>query len=262
MKIEERFRLLTENGEKALIPFFTIGYPTMEKSLELIQAAGRAGSDIIEAGIPFSDPIADGPTIQFSSQESLKNGTTLSGALESLKSISGDVGVPLVVMSYYNPILAMGLGEFADRARGVPISGVITPDLPPEEATDLERLLKAKEIDSIYLVAPTSSRDRISMVAERSGGFVYAVSVTGVTGSRRDLPPEIISFLSETKKNTSKPVCVGFGISTKEHAKMLIPQADGIIIGSAIVDLIRANPDDPVEPVSRYLKEMKDILVS
>ena len=203
--IEEKFRLLADKGEKALIPFFTIGFPSMGKSLELIQAAALAGSDIIEVGIPFSDPIADGPTIQFSSQESLKNGTTLPGALGSLERISDDIDVPLVVMSYYNPILAMGLGEFADRAGGVPISGVITPDLPPEEATGLEGVLKAKRIDSIYLVAPTSSRDRIAMVAERSSGFIYAVSVTGVTGSRRDLPPEIVSFLTETKKITDKP---------------------------------------------------------
>jgi tryptophan synthase alpha chain len=260
--IKDRFKELERRGEKALIPFFTIGYPDMEKSLELIRAAVHAGADIIEVGIPFSDPIADGPVIQFSSQESLKNGTTLSGALESLKVISKETAVPLVIMSYYNPILSMGHGKFSETAASVPVSGVIIPDLPPEEGESLEVLLLAQGIDMIYLFAPTSTKERIKMIAGRSSGFVYAVSVTGVTGTRRDLPQELTSFLSETRQVTEKPLCVGFGISTKEHAKTLAPLADGIIIGSAIVEIIRNSAGDPVSPVSDYLKEIKSVLAS
>jgi len=260
ISMEERFSALKKRGEKALIPFFTIGYPDMEKSFELIRTAALSGADIIEVGIPFSDPIADGPSIQFSSQESLRNGTTIRGALESLKGIVNEIDVPIVIMTYYNIILSVGLREFADTAASVPVSGVIVPDLPPEEGEELEKLLRSAGVDTIYLVAPTSTRQRIAFVAARSGGFVYAVSVTGVTGARKDLPPELGAFIAEIRQSTSKPVCVGFGISTKEHAEMLAPIADGIIIGSAIVEIIKQNPADPVAPVSKYLREMKQVL--
>ena len=258
--LEKRFSELGLRGEKALMPFFTIGYPDMEKSLELIRAAARSGADIIEVGIPFSDPIADGPSIQFSSQESLKNGTTIRGALSSLEGLENEINVPIVIMTYYNLILSMGTGEFARAAAAVPVSGVILPDLPPEEGAELEKLLGDAGVDTIYLVAPTSTKARIKQVAGRSSGFIYAVSVTGVTGARRDLPPELNTFITEIKRSTSKPVCVGFGISTKEHAEMLAPIADGIIIGSAIVEIIKHSKTDPVAPVSKYLKEIKRVL--
>ena len=258
--IEARLAGIRDRGEAALIPFFTMGYPDMGTSLALIRAAAGAGADIIEVGIPFSDPIADGPSIQFSSQEALKAGTTLQGALDSLKTITEDLDVPIVIMSYYNPLLSMGLREFSEVAANVPVSGVIVPDLPPEEGEELENLLRSVGIDTIYLVAPTSPRERIEMIAARSCGFVYAVSVTGVTGARSELPPEIPAFLTEIRQAAGKPVCVGFGISTKEHARLLAPHADGIIIGSAIVDIIRNHTADPVGPVSRYLEEMKGVL--
>ncbi|MFQ6104914.1 MAG: tryptophan synthase subunit alpha [Candidatus Glassbacteria bacterium] len=261
LDIESRLKELKDGGGKALIPFFTIGYPDMGTSLELIRAASEAGADIIEVGIPFSDPIADGPSIQFSSQEALKNGTTLHGALRSLKRITKDLRVPIVIMSYYNPILSMGPEQFSEAAARVPVSGVIVPDLPPEEGGELRELLRDVGIDTIYLIAPTSTRQRIEMIASLSGGFIYAVSVTGVTGARSELPAEISSFLTGIKRATAKPVCVGFGISTKEQAKLLAPQADGIIIGSAIVDIIRKNRTDPIGPVADYLKEMKGVLV-
>jgi tryptophan synthase alpha chain len=260
--IEARFGQLKQKGEVALIPFFTIGFPDMGKSLELIQAAAGAGADLIEVGIPFSDPIADGPSIQFSSQEALRKGATLRGALEALASLSGDITVPLVIMSYYNPILSMGFEAFSGAAASVPVSGVIIPDLPPEEGSGLENILRQRGIDTIYLAAPTSTKERIAMIADRSRGFVYAVSVTGVTGTRRELPAELTSFLSELKDVAGKPVCVGFGISTVDHARLLAPQADGIIIGSAIVEIIRANARDPVGPVLRYLREIKNVLVT
>jgi len=260
IRIEERFSELKQRGEKALMPFFTIGYPDMEKSLELIKAAARSGADIIEVGIPFSDPIADGPSIQFSSQESLRNGTTLRGALESLESLSEKIDVPIVIMTYYNLILSMGTHEFAGAVASAPVSGVIIPDLPPEEGEELEKLLREVDVDTIYLVAPTSTKERIALVTGRSSGFVYAVSVTGVTGARKDLPPELNTFIDTIKQSTSKPVCIGFGISTKKHAEILAPIADGIIIGSAIVEIIKQNTADPVIPVSNYLKEMKGVL--
>jgi tryptophan synthase alpha chain len=258
--LRKSFEELRARGEKALMPFFTIGYPNMKKSLELIEAAAGAGADIIEIGIPFSDPIADGPVIQYSSQESLKSGTTLSLALESLRTIAGNIEASLVLMTYYNPVLAMGLEKFTRSAAEVPVSGVIIPDLPPEEGGGLEPLLRQAGIDMIYLAAPTSKEDRIRMITERSSGFVYAVSVTGVTGARKDLPEELSSFLASLRKVTSKPVCVGFGISTREHAELLAPQADGVIIGSAIVEIIRNNQSDPVGAISEYLKEIKAAL--
>jgi tryptophan synthase alpha chain len=258
--LEKRFSELKLRGEKALMPFFTIGYPDMKKSLELIRAASRSGADIIEVGIPFSDPIADGPSVQFSSQESLKNGTTLRGALSSLEGLEDEINVPIVIMTYYNLILSMGIREFAEAVAPVPVSGVIIPDLPPEEGGELEKLLREVGVDTIYLVAPTSTKERMALVAGRSRGFIYAVSVTGVTGARRDLPPELNTFITGIKQSTSKPVCVGFGISTKEHAEMLAPMADGIIIGSAIVEIIKHSKTDPVAAVSKYLKDIKGVL--
>jgi tryptophan synthase alpha chain len=257
IRIGEQFEKLRRTDEGALIPFFTIGYPDVEKSLDLVRTAAKAGADVVEAGIPFSDPIADGPSIQYSSQEALKNGVTLRSALEALKGLPDETGVPLVVMTYYNTILSMGLRAFSLAARAVPVSGIIVPDLPPEEGGDLEGHLRSEDIDLIYLVAPTSTRERIEMIAGRTGGFLYAVSVTGVTGARRDLPPEIISFLEDLRRVTSKPVCVGFGVSTPDHARLLAPHADGIIVGSALVDLIRQNPRDPGTSVFTYLSEMK-----
>lgn len=257
IRIAERFDELRKRNERALVPFFTIGYPDLETSLDLVRTAAKAGADMVEAGIPFSDPIADGPSIQYSSQEALKNGVTLARALEAMRGLSGETGVPLVVMTYYNTILSMGQAEFAHAASEVPVSGVIVPDLPPEEGGELEAALGSEGIDTIYLVAPTSTRERREMIAGRTGGFLYAVSVTGVTGARRELPAEITSFLESLRRITSKPVCVGFGISTPEHARLLAPHADGIILGSAIVELIRQNPSDPEASVLTYLSQMK-----
>ncbi len=258
--IAETFAGLRERGEKALIPFFTIGYPDLETSLDLIEAAAGAGADIVEAGIPFSDPIADGPSIQYSSQVALENGVTLGKALSSLADRSDRIGVPLVVMSYINPILSMGIEEFSAEAGSVPVAGAIVPDLPPEEGADVEAALGRSGIDVIYLIAPTSGPERMAMVARRTGGFLYAVSVTGVTGARRELPPEITNFLAGLRRETDKPICVGFGISGPDQARALRESVDGIIIGSAIVEEIRKNSRNPAAAVGGYLSNMKKAL--
>lgn len=256
-RIAEKFEALRQRNECALIPFFTFGFPDARTSIDLVRTAAKAGADLIEVGIPFSDPIADGPSIQYSSQEALKNGVTFASALDALTGIPDETGAALIVMTYYNTILSRGLGAFADAARRVPVSGVIVPDLPPEEGTDLEEHLGKTGTDLIYLVAPTSTSERIRMIAGRTSGFLYAVSVTGVTGARRDLPAEITGFLEGLRGLTEKPVCVGFGISTPEHARLLAPHADGIIVGSALVDLIREKPADPQASVFTYLGRMK-----
>jgi tryptophan synthase alpha chain len=249
--IAETFDGLRERGGKALIPFFTTGYPDLETSL-----------DLIEVGIPFSDPIADGPSIQYSSQEALKHGVTLRGVLASLRGRAQKSGVPLVVMSYVNPILSMGVGEFSAEAGSVPVAGAIIPDMPPEEGSEIEAALGSGGIDVIYLIAPTSGPERMAMVAGRTRGFLYAVSVTGVTGARRELPPELLNFLAGLRRETDKPICVGFGISEPDQARSLGPHADGIIVGSAIVEVIRNNPHDPRAAVGDYLSNMKEALES
>lgn len=229
-------------GRKALIAYLTAGYPGFKEQTGLVEALAEGGVDVLEIGVPFSDPVADGPTIQFSSQESLKRGTSLRSALKWAADLGRRVSIPTVIMSYMNPILHYGVDAFARDAAKAGVSGVIVPDLIPEEAEPLRRALDRLGIRMIFLVAPTSPPARERRIAKATGGFLYAVSVTGVTGARRRFEPQTKAWLRSLRRLTRRPVCVGFGISGPEQIRELRPFVDGFIVGSALIDLIRRTP--------------------
>ena len=228
-------------GYKALIAYLTIGYPNIEATQKAVSILSSSGCDIIELGIPFSDPLADGVTIQKASYHALQQGITPQACLDVAYQLRQMMTTPLVFMTYYNPILSFGLDSFCQASAKAGIDGLIIPDLPPEEATELEASAKSLNLDLIYLLAPTSTEERISMVAKRSQGFIYLVSLTGVTGARQALPPELEDFVKRVRQKARQPLCVGFGISTPEQARRVATVADGVIVGSRLIQLIEQN---------------------
>lgn len=225
-------------GYKALIAYITAGYPDRKATVKIAAALAGCGCDIIELGIPFSDPLADGATIQKASYRALQNGTTPEACLEIAAEIRKKITAPLVFMTYYNPVLHYGLEAFCIACVKAGINGLIVPDLPPEEGLELETAARKENLDLIYLLAPTSTDDRIAAVAARSRGFIYLVSLAGVTGARNALSPELEGFVRRVREKTSLPLCVGFGISRVEHAARAAAVADGVIIGSKLIELI------------------------
>jgi len=223
---------------KALIAYVTVGYPTVEATLEVVPLLADSGCDIVELGIPFSDPLADGVTIQKASFHALQNGVTPQLCFEIARKLSRKVNIPLVFMTYFNPVFSYGLEAFCAAGAESGISGLIIPDLPPEEGSELEAISRRQGLDLIYLLAPTSTEERIRLVAERSRGFIYLVSVTGVTGVRQRLSGDLEAFVARVKKAAAQPLCVGFGISTPEQARQVARVADGIIVGSRIIQLM------------------------
>ncbi len=261
-RIEERFRVLRERGERAMVVFLTAGDPDLETTAALILAMAESGADVIEIGVPFSDPIADGPTIQRSSERGLASGATLRRILERVQRLRPKIEVPLVLMGYANPFYAMGEERFARDAASVGVDGVIVPDLPPEEGASFFAQLQHGGIDNVLLAAPTTTRERMKVIAEHTRGFLYYVSLTGVTSARAGLTAGIEEGVALAKEFTDLPVCVGFGISKPEHARAVGKFADGVVVGSAIVDLIEAagSRDKAVDSVARYVAEMKAAL--
>jgi len=237
-QIQEVFTNLKRENRAAFIPYITAGDPDLEKTGELIFALARNGADIIELGVPFSDPIADGPTIQRGSERALRAKTTLTKIIALTKEIKEGLNVPLVLMSYYNPVLRFGLKRFAQEAKEAGIAGMIIPDLPPEEAEELIEAANQNVLATIFFLAPTSTKERIKLIDSASTGFIYYVSLTGITGAREKLAESLGSKMKEIKSLTKKPVAVGFGISTQEQVKEVSGLADGVIVGSAIVDKI------------------------
>jgi len=223
---------------KALVAYLTVGYPTAESTLEIVPLLVDAGCDIIELGIPFSDPLADGTTIQAASSQALQQGVTPEFCLDVAGKIRQKVDVPLAFMTYYNPVLRFGLKSFCTACEEAGVDGLIIPDLPPDEATALDISAGQHGLDLIYLLAPTSTTHRIRLVAEKSRGFIYLVSLIGVTGPRESLPEGLEDFVSRVRKETGKPLCVGFGISTPEQAHRISRMADGIIVGSRLLQLV------------------------
>ena len=257
-RIKATFEDLRSVGRVALMPYLTIGYPQRESALTLVPALVDAGADLIELGVPFSDPLADGATIQAASQQALGNGVTLSFCLEQAATLRDrGVAAPLVLMGYYNPIFQMGLEHFARRAASVGIDGVIVPDLPPEESDELLLALRPWEIDPIFLLAPTSDDRRVQLVAERTNGFVYLVSLTGVTGARDHLSTDLESFIARVRPVTALPIAVGFGISTPAQAARVARVADGVIVGSALIRTIGV-ADDPVKAAHTFITSLRD----
>lgn len=237
-RISEAF----QPGRKTLIAYITAGYPDIESTPRIAAALAECGCDIIELGIPFSDPLADGATIQHASFQALQNGVTPGICLDIAGEISRSVTTPLVFMTYYNPVLYFGLNAFCGECRRAGVSGLIVPDLPPEEGAELEDASSRHDLDLIYLLAPTSAGERIIQVAERSRGFIYLVSLTGVTGARESLPADLESFIGRVREKTAKSLAVGFGIATAAQARRVASAADGIIVGSRLIQLIEEDP--------------------
>ena len=237
-------RLASLNGNKALVAFYTAGDPDMDASKEIFAVIEKNGADIIEIGVPFSDPLADGPTIQASSHRSLKNGTTLKKIIRMVADIRKTSELPVVLMTSFNPIFVYGQKEFVADAVKAGVDGVIIPDLPHEEAEEF--LAIADGLDMIFLLAPTSTPDRIQQIGKISKGFIYYISLTGTTGTKESLSVGLEEKVSEIKNSVSLPVLVGFGISGPEQAAEVAKVSDGVILGSAIVKLIETN-SNPVE---------------
>jgi tryptophan synthase alpha chain len=251
MAREEPSRLATTlaslrgRGERALVPYFTAGDPSLAVTRQLVVEAARRGADIIELGVPFSDPLADGPVVQRASQRALAAGATLSRVLELVHEMRADVMTPLVFMTYYNPLLAFGLKAFCHTAVEAGVDGVIVVDLPPEEAGPLRAQADPAGLELIHLVAPTSTPDRMRRIAAATGSFIYMVSLTGVTGTRAELPPDLAGHLRLLRGITTKPVCVGFGIGTPAQAALVGRFADGVVVGSAIVNMVARYAGSP-----------------
>jgi tryptophan synthase alpha chain len=259
-RIDDRFKSL--NGKKALVAFFTAGDPDLSASKDIFSVIEKAGADIIELGVPFSDPLADGPVIQASAHRSLQNGTTLGKIIELVKDIRSQSQLPIVLMSSFNPVFVYGQAKFVEDAVNAGADGVILPDLPPEEAGKFLRFANAKSLDTIFLLAPTSTPDRIQMVGEASKGFIYYVSLTGTTGTKEALAKNLEEKVSAIKNEVKLPVLVGFGISGPEQAKEAGQCSDGVIIGSAIVKLIESH-SDPVErdkKITEFISSIKTAL--
>ena len=237
-RLDATFGALRARRERALVAYFTAGDPSLAITRKLVVEAARRGADVIELGIPFSDPLADGPVIQRATQRALAAGVTLPRVLELVREMRGEVSAPLVFLTYYNPLLAFGLKAFCRTSVEAGIDGVIVADLPPEESGPLRAEAVAAGLDLIHLVAPTSTPERMRRIARASEGFVYMVSLTGVTGERAALAPELTQQLRALRAITTKPVCVGFGIGTPDQAALLGQLADGVIVGSAIVRLV------------------------
>jgi tryptophan synthase alpha chain len=230
-----------KGGHKALIAYITAGYPDIKATPEIAGALAGSGVDIIELGIPFSDPLADGATIQKASHLALQKGVTPEACLKIAKEISGEIKTPLVFMTYYNPVLNYGPEEFCRSCTMAGISGLIVPDLPPEEGTELETITRRHGLDMIYMLAPTSTEARIREAGKRSRGFIYLVSLTGVTGAREVLSTGLEDFIKRVREKAKQPLCVGFGISSAEQAGRVAASADGVIVGSRLIELIEAN---------------------
>ncbi len=250
--------IFAQTNHTALIPYITIGYPTVETTLKVVPLFASTGCDIIEMGIPFSDPLADGATIQRASYEALKQGITTKVCFEVAQELRRQVNIPLVFMTYYNPVLKFGLEQFCSKCAKVGIDGLIIPDLPPEEGEELEKSTKRHRLNLIYLLSPASTEDRIKLVASKSSGFIYLVSLTGVTGARDKLPEELESFVARVRKRTEKPLCVGFGVSTTEQARRVAKVADGVIVGSRIIQLL--DEDKSLKNASSFIKYLREAL--
>ncbi len=255
-RLVRRFQELRREGRKAFIAYLTAGYPSLEKTLLCARELERAGADALELGVPFSDPVADGPTIQFSSQKALEKGATLEKILRLVERLRRTSRMPVVLMSYLNPIHRRGYRTFARDARRAGVDGLIVPDLIPEEAGALRRALEAEGLALIFLAAPTTPPRRRRMIAGRTRGFLYAVSLTGVTGARRAMPQDTVRFLRELRNVSKSPVAVGFGISRPEQARRFGALADGVIVGSAFIEKLRRGRS--LTPLARSLRRALD----
>jgi tryptophan synthase alpha chain len=237
-RIGERFAQLRASGELGIVAYITAGDPSLDATLRFVLALAEAGADVIELGVPFSDPLADGPTIQRASERALKSGTTLASVIDLVRRIRQSSQVPLVLFSYYNPLLQMGLEKFARAASQAGADGVLATDLTPEESADYRRILADHHLDTIFLGAPTSTDERLAKIAAVSSGFLYLISRTGVTGAKDALPNDLPALIRRARLVTQLPIAVGFGISLPGHVSVLGGLADAAVVGSALVSEI------------------------
>lgn len=258
-RIERRFSEIRSRGEKALVCFLTAGDPDFETTAGLARRISQSGADIVELGVPFSDPLADGPSIQASSLRALRAGATVRGVFDCVKAIRHDCDAPLVLMTYYNPVHKYGVERFASHAASAGADGVILTDLPPEEAGDWKKAADEAGLATVFLLAPTSTKDRVERAAKMASGFVYLVSRTGVTGARDEVPAEIRELAAVVREVSDLPVVVGFGISRPEHVAFVTEFADGAVVGSALVNVIAgsANPAEAVERAGEFVEGLK-----
>lgn len=260
-RIDKKFKELRAKRKKAFIAFITAGYPDLKITYNLALEFAKAGVDILELGVPFSDPIADGKVIQASSFEALKIGVNLDKILKLVKDIRIKTQMPLCLMTYYNPIFCFGEERFCRFASAAGVDGIIIPDLPPDEGKSFLKLAKKFNLDCICFIAPTTTHKRMEYIAGVARGFIYYVSLTGVTGERSQLPKDLLQNLSKVKKLASVPVCAGFGVSTREQVKEISKVADGVIVGSAIIKKIKENlkKKDLAVKVARFVKGLIDV---
>jgi tryptophan synthase alpha chain len=257
--ITATFQQAHQTQSAALMPYFTLGYPDRETSLTIIEAIAPY-CDMLELGIPFSDPIADGPTVQHSTQKALENGTTTADCLQMVRELRGrGVTTPFLLMGYYNPVLAYGLANYVRDAAAVGADGFIVPDLTPEEAGELEQAASEADLTLIHFLAPTSNLQRIEAVAKRAQGFLYLVSLTGVTGARQQVQGNLGDFVNRVRALTNVPLAVGFGISTPEQAAHVGQVADGVIVGSALINAVDAAEDKP-QAAAAFVQSLQQAL--
>ncbi len=258
-KINEKFLELKKSNKLALMPFIMAGDPNIEITSEILLKLQEKGADLIELGIPYSDPLADGPIIQFSASRALNSGTTSKKVIQLLESLKGKLNIPIILFTYFNPILSFGFEDFCEIASKAGVSGLIIPDLPLEEAKKFSEIISNFSIDLILLVAPTTPSDRMKTITKNTRGFTYLVSVTGVTGERNEMENRVESLITKLKDISINPVAVGFGISTPEHVKKVRNWgADGVIIGSAFIKRI-SNSDEKevVNQIGNFCEEMR-----
>ncbi len=258
-RLATTFEELRARGERALVAYFTAGDPSLAETRRLVLEAAARGADVIELGVPFSDPIADGPVIQRAAMRARERGTSVARVLETVATLRAETPVPVVLLTYYNPVLAFGLKAFARTAADAGADGVIIADLPLEEAGPFSAEAEAAGLDLVHLVAPTSTPGRVRLIARRSRGFIYVVSLTGVTGERQELPRDLEAQIRGLRRLTTKPVCVGFGIGHPDQVAAVGRLADGVIVGSAIVRLIEERAGSPtlVKDVGDFIASLK-----
>ncbi len=264
-KITQAFQRAGQEGRGALIPYFMCGYPSAQESIDIILAAAEGGADIIELGMPFSDPLADGATVQHAGHIALERGMSINGCMEVARQVSAKSAVPLLLMGYYNPVLAYGLARFCETASASGVCGLIIPDLPPEEAAPLQAEAQRYGLGLVFMIPPTTSNERIARIAKiaasGAGSFVYCVALSGVTGSRTELPQHLRSFIARVRDYTKQyqlPLVVGFGLSTPAHIAEVTSYAEGAAVGSALVNLIdRHATGEQAQAVKQYIQSLR-----
>ncbi|MGB7291857.1 MAG: tryptophan synthase subunit alpha [Thermodesulfobacteriota bacterium] len=259
MRIERKFQELREKERAALVTYITAGDPSLEITPDIVYQLEKSGADIVELGVPFSDPMADGPAIQLASERALNSGTTLHGVLDAVRKIRKHSEIPLLLFGYYNPFFAYGLEKLAADASEAGVDGILSVDLPPEEAEEFKIHTDDKRLNLVFLLAPNSTVERINLVAEYASGFIYLVSVTGVTGERPNLDYSLEPIINEIRKHIRLPVGVGFGVSTPSQVRKIARLADAVIVGSALVRIIEKDGEDRVRLLSRIGEFVNDL---